>query len=122
MNGFDDPKLAELFKKRTSTGITASLSSHHSHVGAVVGGVVGGVAGLAIVGGVLWWLTRQRRKTAQDNTHRQPGPVDELDGHPAVGELDESTGVYEKPVEERALDWSQVRMRGIAFQEGSREP
>lgn len=35
-----------------------------SNTGAIAGGVVGGVAGVALIGVLIWWVLRRKRRTA----------------------------------------------------------
>ncbi|CAK3794223.1 acid protease [Lecanosticta acicola] len=49
----------------TAAGASPSQTGkpdHHSNAGAIAGGVVGGLAGLALIGGVIFYLVRRKRK------------------------------------------------------------
>ncbi|KAI5817929.1 hypothetical protein BZA77DRAFT_28968 [Pyronema omphalodes] len=80
---FRDPQLARLmtFNTGPNNGQTsdALLSGNHSTsnkatTGAIVGGVVGGIAGLAIIGGAVFYMLRAKRN---DNpSENSPGPVE----------------------------------------------
>jgi len=40
-----------------------SNSGSKTNVGAIIGGVIGGIAGLALIGGLIWWFIRRRKNT-----------------------------------------------------------
>ena len=79
---WDDPVVKSWFidastnpSTNTSTNATPSSSSHSS-TGAIVGGVVGGVGGLLLVGALVWFVIRRRRRrpqTAVMEKEMQPG-------------------------------------------------
>ncbi|TDZ23877.1 Kelch repeat-containing protein [Colletotrichum orbiculare MAFF 240422] len=66
--------VASLFAKSSESGSDSGsgasdgTDSHSSSTGAIVGGVVGGVGGVALIGALVWFLLRRRRK-------RQPAPA-----------------------------------------------
>ncbi|KAF7188318.1 hypothetical protein HII31_10382 [Pseudocercospora fuligena] len=49
------------------TSTTANSDSGSTTTGAIAGGVVGGVAGLAIIGGVIWFFLRKRKSNSHDS-------------------------------------------------------
>ncbi|KAI5812138.1 hypothetical protein BZA77DRAFT_297187 [Pyronema omphalodes] len=86
--GFRDPDLEKLmtFNIGPGNGQTSDASGKHaaankSNTGAIAGGVVGGIAGLAIIGGAVFYFLRKQRYAAlaekgQSQTERSPGPVE----------------------------------------------
>ncbi|KAI5812142.1 hypothetical protein BZA77DRAFT_347270 [Pyronema omphalodes] len=86
--GFRDTELEKLmtFNIGSGNGQTSDASGKHaaankSNTGAIVGGVVGGIAGLAIIGGAVFYFLRKQRYAAlaengQSQIERSPGPVE----------------------------------------------
>lgn len=75
---------------------TTSLSS-----GAIAGVVIGAVAGIALIGGLIWFLWRRRQQPRQ--VEKQPLSGHEMwQNHSPYAELDASSGVREhyKPIYE----------------------
>ncbi|KAI5812139.1 hypothetical protein BZA77DRAFT_347266 [Pyronema omphalodes] len=87
-DGFADPELEKLmsFNIGPGNGQTSDASGKHtaantSTTGAIVGGVVGGIAGLAIIGGAVFYFLRKKQYDAlaengQSQIGYSPGPVE----------------------------------------------
>lgn len=108
-----------------STGGGGSGTDSGTSAGVIAGAVVGGVGGLALVGGLMWFLLRKKRKEramkgspatdvtyastgtegyypqqktyAHPDAYKQPQHGGELDGHSPRPEMQGDTGRYEVP-------------------------
>ena len=75
-------------KATAGTGSSGSTNENgsSSNTGAIAGGVVGGVLGLALIGGLVWFLWRRKQRTRQGYHQSQSDStymaVVEADGHP----------------------------------------
>jgi hypothetical protein len=71
-----DPALQAIFETNTASiptipSPTSSPSPEQGSTGAIAGGVVGGVAALAIIGGVILWCLRNKRRSSQGSVQTQ---------------------------------------------------
>ncbi|CDZ97131.1 hypothetical protein [Phaffia rhodozyma] len=57
----------------SSSSTTGDVSRKTSHVGAIAGGVVGGLAGLAILAGLFFWLSKRKEKKNETEKEEMMG-------------------------------------------------
>ena len=95
-------------------------------VGAIAGGVVGGVLGIALIGGLFWFLRRRRRtnvsaseplgssgaQSDHDTTPKSPFAASELHTTPYTGVEADSTpwNRYEMPAGSRPIEMDATSM------------